>query len=78
MKDKKDLLINVLLILIVALLSTTITSCSSIKQASYWKERSLAAEAVIDTLINHYDDSYIYDVMMETDVWSDYSQLKYK
>lgn len=81
-QQKNNLLIALLLTLCIALFSTTIISCTVTKQmtnnADYWKERSLAAEAVIDSLINHYDDAYIYDVFMETDTWDEYSYLKYE
>lgn len=81
LKQKNDLLVMLVLTLCIALFMTCCAGNNAIKQTTkeknYWKERSLAADAVIDTLINHYDDAYIYDVMMETDVWDNYSHLKY-
>ena len=82
MKDRKDLLITIISIFVIALFGTAIIGCNSTKrmasEASYWMNRSLAADAVIDSLINHYDDAYIYDVFMETDTWDEYSYLKYE
>ena len=81
LKQNNDLLIILVLTLFIVLLITYYASNIVIKQITkeknYWKEKSLAADVVIDTLINHYDDAYIYDVMMETDVWDNYSHLKY-
>ena len=81
LKQKNNLLVILVLTLFIALFIIYHASNNVIKQTTkeknYWKEKSLVADAVIDTLINHYDDAYIYDVMMETDVWDNYSHLKY-
>ena len=41
----------------------------------YWKERALKADAIIDSIFRHVGDSYIDDVLMETDLWDDYCIL---
>lgn len=41
----------------------------------YWKERALKADAIIDSIFRHVGDSYIDDVLMETELWDDYCIL---
>ena len=66
-------------IMVVSLLSLTAVGAQptdSVQADSlYWKERALKADAIIDSIFRHVGDSYIDDVLMETDLWDGYCTL---
>jgi len=41
----------------------------------YWQQRAEMADAIIDSIFAHSEDSYICDVLMETDLWDDYCKM---
>ena len=68
---KKNIIITILAILsIVSLIS--LSSMSS--RASYWMNRTLAAEEVLNEMIDH-DEDYFLDVVMERDCYSSWYSL---
>lgn len=65
-------------IIIATLIIISIVSIISISQmssrASYWMNRTIAAEEVLDEMINH-DEDYFLDVVMEGDCYNTWYSL---
>lgn len=81
-KDNNSVSIFVVLIIIVVLTcGTLLISASTLDKvqadSTYWKNRAITADAIIDSIFNNVPDSYIEDVLMETDLWEDYYILRY-
>ena len=67
----KNIIIATLVIIsIVSFISTYQMS----SRASYWMNRTLAAEEVLDEMIDH-DEDYFLDVVMERDCYNTWYQL---
>lgn len=70
--------ISILVLAIISVISLTIVSLTSIKsmssRASYWMNRTLAAEEVLNEMIDH-DEDYFLDVVMEKDCYSSWYSL---
>ena len=47
------------------------------ERRNYWKQRANTADAVIDSIVNNVSNSYIDDILMETDTWEEYYILRY-
>lgn len=69
---KKNIIIAVLSILSIVSL-TSLSSMSS--RASYWMQRTIAAEAVIERCAEDCED-YFLDVLMEGDEYNDWITLE--
>lgn len=73
--SRKEFIGAVIIVLLLTLLGTTIIAFSSVKRmserASYWMNRSVAAEAVITTSMNLNESFYRKEVMITTqwDKW---------
>ena len=59
----------IIIILIVVNIVSIISIHQSSSRATYWMSRTLAAEEVLDEMINH-DEDYFLDVVMERDCYS--------
>ena len=78
----KNKLVNIVIAIFFILSLFTIQTLANNVDAEhndsiYWKERALKADAIIDSIFNNIPDSYIDDVLMETDLWEDYYILRY-
>lgn len=68
---KKNILIAILSVLSVI----SLTSLSSMSdRASYWMQRTIAAEAVIDRVEEDQED-YVLDVLCESDAWYEWYDI---
>lgn len=68
---KKNCIIAVLAVLVIVLFAS-VKSMSS--RASYWMQRTVAAEAVIDRMADN-DEDYFLDVVMESDEYMEWYNL---
>lgn len=70
--------ISILVLAIISVISLTIVSLTSIKsmssRASYWMNRTFAAEAVLEEMIDSNED-YFLDVVMEKDCYNTWYSL---
>jgi hypothetical protein len=44
------------------------------RDSSYWKSRCIAAEKLLH-IVDEYDEDFYMDVLMETDIYIDWSEL---
>lgn len=68
---KKNIIIAILAIFSIISTSSVV---SMSKKASYWMQRTIAAEAVIQRVEEDNED-YILDVLSESDVWYEWYEV---
>ena len=68
---KKNIIIAILAIFSIVSTSSVV---SMSEKASYWMQRTIAAEAVIERVEEDNED-YILDVLSESDVWYEWYEV---